>query len=320
MTRPRQDHPANGTSIEVDLHVHTTASACGYMGPEEVVALARASGRKVIAVTDHDTAAGALQVRDYVARTGDDLLVLVGMELSTSDAGHVLVFGAGVEQDWGWRCGQATPRHLPDRWVAIKAHPFREVVKSAPPGLIVDDLPELPDSITAVERWNGNDLLVKAPHREADLDAASQAYIARRGRVAVAASDAHRATSVHAYHTVFSRQIASVDDVVDQIKDGSVRPGAVAEADLTARRVSWRRRRVIGWFVDCHDWRTSASRAGYDDIETLETVARFEGIRRLARAGASTEAIVQDSGLDAVTALDFLAIVREESLDPARVR
>lgn len=320
MTRPTHDHPANDTSVEIDLHVHTIASACGYMGPEDVVALARASGRKVIAVTDHDTAAGALLVRDYVARTGNDLLVLVGMELSTSDAGHVLVFGAGVEQDWGWRRGQATPRHLPDRWVTIKAHPFREVVKTAPPGPIIDDLPELPDCIAAVERWNGNDLLVKAPHRHADLDDASQAYIARRRKVAVAASDAHRASSVHAYHTVFPRPIASVDDVVDQIKDGSVRPGAVTEADLAARRVSWRRRRVVGWFVDFLDWRTSASRAGYDDTETVETVAAFKGIRRLARAGASADAIVQDSGLDAVTALDFLAIVREESLDPVRVR
>ena len=206
MTVPDFSAGLTAGAVEIDLHVHTVASACGYMSADEVVAHARAHGRSVIAVTDHDTTAGAVAVRDLVARTGDDLLVLIGMELSTSDAGHVLIFGDGVDRDWGWRRGQPTPRHLPERWVAIKAHPFRDVVKVAPPGPIADTLPALPDAIDAVERWNGNDLLVKAPHRQFDLDQASVAYIARRGKVAVAASDAHRATSLHA--TSPSRRVA----------------------------------------------------------------------------------------------------------------
>ena len=49
-------------------------------------------------------------------------------------------------------------------------------------------------------------------------------------------------------------------------------------------------------------------------------MARFEGIWRLASAGASADDVVRDSGLDPDTALDFLAIAREESLVPARVR
>lgn len=305
---------------EVDLHVHTLASACGYMSAEEVVAVARANGRKVIAVTDHDTTVGAIAVRDYVERTGDDILVLVGMELSTSDAGHVLVFGDGVERDWGWRRGQPTPRHMPDHWVAIKAHPFRDVVKVAPPGAIEDNLPALPPSIDAVERWNGNDLLVKAPHREADLDAASLAYIERRGKIAVAASDAHRATSLHAYHTVFPRSVTSVGDVVDQIKEGVVWPAAVSSLDLAARRVAWRRRRVVGWLVDNQDWRLHAQIVGYPEDETAEIIARFEGVRRIARAGGSVADLIRDTGLDVSTALDFLAISREESHQPPRVR
>ena len=320
MTRSDNSPDTMAGVVEIDLHVHTLASACGYMSAEDVVAHARAHGRKVIAVTDHDTTAGAVAVRDFVERTGDDLLVLIGMELSTSDAGHVLVFGDGIDREWGWRRGQPTPRHLPERWVAIKAHPFREVVKIAPPGPIADTLPALPDAIDAVERWNGNDLLVKAPNRQADLDAASLAYIARRGKIAVAASDAHRATSLHAYHTVFQKAVSSVGDVVDQIKSGTVRPGAMPELDLAARRSAWRRRRVVGWLVDYQDWRANAAHVGYAEDETAETVERFEGIWRLACAGASASDVVRDSGLDADTALDFLAIAREESLEPARVR
>ena len=320
MTLPAEAPDLPFGAVEIDLHVHTLASACGYMSAEEVVAIARAHGRKVIAVTDHDTTAGAVAVRDYAASTGDDLLVLVGMELSTSDAGHVLVFGEGVESDWGWRRGQSTPRHVPDRWIAIKAHPFRDVVKLAPPGPIVDALPDLPPSIHAVERWNGNDLLVKAPDRRADLDVASLAYIASRGKVAVAASDAHRSISLHAYHTVFPNAVSSVNDVVDQIQAGIVRPSALPDLELLSRRVAWRRRRIVGWYVDRQDWRRNAAAVGYDEADAASTVAYFTAIRGLAQTEASVADVIRDSGLHPETALDYLAIVREESLDPSRVR
>ena len=313
-------HASRPAPVEIDLHVHSVASACGYLSPEELVAITRAAGRQVLAVSDHDTAAGGLAVRDLVARTGDDILVLVGMELSTSDAGHVLVYGDGVEGDWGWRRGSPMPRHLPDGWVAIKAHPFRDVVKVAPPGPIPDRLPDLPGSIDAVEQWNGNDLLVKAPHRRADLDVASRNYVARQGKVAIAASDAHRASSLHAYHAVFARPVASVADAVDQVRGGEVRPGSLPEPELEARRGAWRRRRVVGWYVEGRDWRADARDAQLDECEAEEVVACFKGVRRLARSGATVADVVRDAGLDAIAAIDFLAIVREEALQPPRVR
>ena len=39
---------------DVDLHVHTVTSGCGYTTHRQVLDLARARGRGVIAVTDHD--------------------------------------------------------------------------------------------------------------------------------------------------------------------------------------------------------------------------------------------------------------------------
>lgn len=314
------DRPDPPAFVDIDLHVHSMSSACGYLSAEEIVAHARAGGRRVVAVSDHNTAAGAIAVRDLVDRTGGDLLVLVGMELSTSDAGHVLVYGEGVERDWGWRPGQAMPRHLPDDWVAIKAHPFREVVKHAPPGPLRDDLPDLPGCIDAVERWNGNDLLVKSPDRRGELDAASISYIARQGKVGVAASDAHRATSLHAFYTRFPRPVRSVRDVVDQVKSGQVQPGRVPEDDLEVRRVAWRRRRVVGWYVDKIDWVAAAAACGHDPCEAAETVASFKGVRRLVRAGASPGQVAVDAGLPRSIADDYVAILREESHVPPRVR
>ena len=71
-------------------------------------------------------------MRELAQRSGDDLLVLVGMELTTSDFGHVIVFGRGVEEDWGWAPHRPFPRHIPDHWLAIQAHPYRnKVVQTA---------------------------------------------------------------------------------------------------------------------------------------------------------------------------------------------
>jgi hypothetical protein len=127
--------------VDVDLHVHTVTSACGFSSHARILDLARAAGRGVVAVTDHDSAAGAVAVRDLAARSGDDVVVLVGMELTTSDFGHVVVFGRGVEEDWGWRKHSPFPRDLPEHWVAIQAHPFRDLVKGR---LEIGEVPELP--------------------------------------------------------------------------------------------------------------------------------------------------------------------------------
>lgn len=172
--------PSSSLGTAIDLHVHTTASSCGYMTPSEVVGHTRASGRRFLAITDHNTTSGAVEARTFAKATGDDLTVIVGMELSTADFGHVLVFGEGVEDDWGWRSLMPMPRNLPDGWLAIQAHPFRDLVKRALPGPLKFDLPDLPPSISAIERWNGNDLLSKSPDRRADLDEASLSYIAHR--------------------------------------------------------------------------------------------------------------------------------------------
>src|SRR5687768_5841649 len=114
--------PAAYAARDVDLHVHTLTSACGYTSHRRLLELTRAAGRRVLAVTDHDSARGGVTVRELAARTGDDVLVLVGMELTTSDLGHMILFGRGVEDEWGWKKGSPFPTHIPDHWVAIQAH------------------------------------------------------------------------------------------------------------------------------------------------------------------------------------------------------
>ncbi len=63
----------------IDLHSHTTASD-GTCSPEDLIALACATGIRTLAITDHDTLAGYDAAVDAAARTGLELVC--GIELS----------------------------------------------------------------------------------------------------------------------------------------------------------------------------------------------------------------------------------------------
>ena len=69
----------------IDLHVHTTASD-GTFSPSGAVWLARESGLKAIAITDHDTADGVREALDEGKLCGVE--VIPGIELSVDFRGH----------------------------------------------------------------------------------------------------------------------------------------------------------------------------------------------------------------------------------------
>jgi len=71
----------------LDLHVHTSFSFDSLSSPEKVLRAAKQKGLDGLAVTDHDTIEGALEVRD---RNRDhDFVVIVGCEKST-EAGDII--------------------------------------------------------------------------------------------------------------------------------------------------------------------------------------------------------------------------------------
>jgi 3',5'-nucleoside bisphosphate phosphatase len=79
----------------IDLHSHTTASD-GEHSPETLLALARAAGVTVLAVTDHDTVAGL--ERAGVAADVEGLGFVPGIEISATAAGReVHILGHFVE-------------------------------------------------------------------------------------------------------------------------------------------------------------------------------------------------------------------------------
>jgi histidinol phosphatase-like PHP family hydrolase len=74
----------------VDLHVHTPKSTCyrdASVTPRQIVAAALSAGLDAIAITDHHSVAGAIEVRDAARESG--LTVFPGIEI-TAREGHFL--------------------------------------------------------------------------------------------------------------------------------------------------------------------------------------------------------------------------------------
>lgn len=82
--------------MRLDLHLHTTCSD-GLLTPRELVAAANAGGLDVIAVTDHDTAAGIEPAR-AAAREAGGVRIIAGAELTCSlDGEEVHLLGYGID-------------------------------------------------------------------------------------------------------------------------------------------------------------------------------------------------------------------------------
>ena len=72
--------------LRIDLHVHSLYSGDGVMTPQQIVNRARAVGLDGVAVTDHDTIRGGIEVKRLES---GNLFVIVGAEIMT-DAGEVI--------------------------------------------------------------------------------------------------------------------------------------------------------------------------------------------------------------------------------------
>ncbi len=79
---------------EIDLHIHSTASD-GTLNPRQIVELAKDSGLKAIAITDHDTAAGFAEAAAAGRELGVE--VIPGIEISTKYLGPIHILGYCID-------------------------------------------------------------------------------------------------------------------------------------------------------------------------------------------------------------------------------
>ncbi|MFI1440094.1 CehA/McbA family metallohydrolase [Streptomyces fructofermentans] len=170
-----------------DCHLHSWHSD-GRRTPAEIAALARAAGLDFINSSEHNTHAAHAH---WAAEAGDDLLILLGEEVTTRN-GHVVALGTdpGTFVDWRYRArdnrfGRFARQIRRAGGLVVPAHPYATCVGcNWKFGFAEAD---------AIEVWNGS----FGPDDEmalADWDSALAASV-RDGRgwtPAIGGSDAHR--------------------------------------------------------------------------------------------------------------------------------
>ena len=82
--------------VRIDFHTHTTASD-GALNPLDLLQRARRAGVELLAITDHDTVAGAAEAAGFAASRGG-LRLIPGVELSCRWSGTTVhVVGLGID-------------------------------------------------------------------------------------------------------------------------------------------------------------------------------------------------------------------------------
>ena len=218
-----------------DCHVHSVYSD-GKLTPEQLAAGARAAGLDFIATTEHNTADahGA-----WHAHAGDDLLVILGEEVTTQ-TGHWLALGIQPGQliDWRYRVRDGTvDRHLDQvhhaGGLCVAAHPRAPY----PSGVFMYPY----EGFDAVEVWNGlwtSDLPWNADN-EAALAEWGRGLAAdvqgERWRSALGDSDTHLEGQIGIPQTVVLAEELS-DAVLYGIRTGRswIAESAAVEPSLTA--------------------------------------------------------------------------------------
>lgn len=105
-----------------DTHCHTTASD-GIHSPGELIRFALAARLSVVAITDHNTIAGALEAQDVAGREGLPIEVVVGQEISTR-SGDILGLFIKSPIKPGLSLEDAIHAVHDDQGIVVIAHPF----------------------------------------------------------------------------------------------------------------------------------------------------------------------------------------------------
>lgn len=202
---------------KADLHIHTTYSD-GTAGVREVLEYAATQTKlRVIAITDHDAIAGALEARRLAPSYGID--VIVGEEVSTVE-GHLLALFIDELLPPGRPAAETIAAVHAQGGLCIAAHPYGSLVPSlgraglrqraAGPGC------EWP--IDAIESFNASLWLPSN-------NAAAAAIGAELGLPLCGGSDSHHLATIGLGYTSFPGSTAQ--DLRHAIRSHTTQPGGI---------------------------------------------------------------------------------------------
>ncbi len=160
----------------IDLHSHTDASRDSKTQPRDLIERARAVGLARLAVTDHNTIAGALEAR---ALAPD--LIIVGEEIEVDSGGEVIAYYVTEEVPRGLSVEETLARLRRQGALISVSHPLDSLRGSA---LGLERTLAIIEQVDALEVFNARCLLAGDNRR-------AEALAREHGKLMTAGSDAH---------------------------------------------------------------------------------------------------------------------------------
>ncbi len=198
--------------IVVDMHVHTMFSD-GVHSVREVLMYAKAKGLNGIAITDHNTVAGALRSLGEAKRLG--LLVIPGVEVNCRE-GHILLYGVREELPQRLRhrptVSEVVDYGLENSILVSIAHPYGRTLFLKYP---VVEIAEVLRRVQGIEVLNGRTPMSR---NELALRLAQEL-----GKVYTAGSDAHVVDELGRVRVFVDNPVESYEDFLEYVKRKKIR-------------------------------------------------------------------------------------------------
>jgi len=188
--------------INIDLHVHTNYSKCALLKPTEIEAIALKRGLDAVAITDHNTIDGALEVFKQAKK----IKVIVGEEIKTNQ-GEILGYFL-KERIPPFLSPEETVKEIRKQGGLISIpHPFDRLRSSR---IEIDALEKILPDLDMIEDFNSRDILTGP-------DFGLIVKACQMGVIPVAASDAHLRVEVgKSYLTI--EDFETAEDFLENIK------------------------------------------------------------------------------------------------------
>ncbi len=219
-----------------DLHIHTNYSYDGTASVPDVLRKAKQIGLSVIAITDHDEIAGALEAVSLASHYGIE--VIPGIEITTAE-GDLLAFFITQKVDAGLSMIDTILKVRELGGVCVVAHPMAGGMgmNSASADTILNALknPEVAETLLGIEVYNGTSIDRMSNHYARILSLRLQ--IANTG-----SSDAHIIDTIGFGATEFEG--SSADDLLNALKSHTTKVRKLNEWSAFRVLSSWGMRYV----------------------------------------------------------------------------
>lgn len=225
----------NERTLRCDLHNHTHFSPDSILSPEELVRRCQKREIGCVAVTDHNTVRGGVEVKRIVEERGiEGLRVIVGEEVRSAE-GEILGLFLGEDVPRGLSAEETIERIRAQGGLVGVPHPF-DWLRSA---LDYQRMKELADRIDFIESYNARIIF---PHHNRKAGR----FAAEHGLAVSAASDAHSPWEVgRAYVTV--REFDGPQEFLAALRDGRIGGRLSSPLIHLTSRYAVLRRKLLGW-------------------------------------------------------------------------